>query len=221
MIDRIISENNELNDFNEIPLLGDIVKSCEEIQIDPTFFQTDENSRNRYILSLLKFSNQYVVTNQEQVGLSGNEFGVNPGEVDGVVKDLNQKTISYIEFFNLSSTKIPYDEHETTKNVITTHINKLERRYDINLGLPIKFIVIYYNVKDNAFGIEADKYKEFMEIGNCFNFKLKKVTDVRIPSLTGFVNTGIRIFKSIHDRDGIQVFLYHILVKFPEKIKKN
>lgn len=217
ILDDIISENINIKNFKEIPLLEDIVKSCEEAQIDKTFFQCDENSRNRYILSLLKASNKYVVANQEQVGLSGNYKDINPGEADGIIKDLNQRTISYIEFFNLSSTNCSYENHLTNKTVITEHISKLENRYDINLGLPIKFIVIYYNVGDNSFGVESDKYKEFIEKGEYFKFKLNEVSEINIPSTIGIPNTGIRIFKTLHNRDGKNVFLYHILVRFPKK----
>ncbi|MEM0575066.1 hypothetical protein [Flavobacterium polysaccharolyticum] len=220
IIDDIIFENINIKNFREIPLLEDIVKSCEETQINETFFQCDENSRNRQILSLLKFSNKYIVANQEQVGLSGNLKDINSGEADGIIKDLNQRTISYVEFFNLSSTKISYKNHSTAKNVITEHINKLENRYDINLGLPIKFVVIYYNVGDNSFGVESNKYKEFIEKGECFKFKLNEIHEINIPSTSGVANTGIRIFKTLHNRDEKNVSLYHILVRFPKKKKK-
>lgn len=221
IIDEIIFENINIKNFKEIPLLEDIVKSCEETQINETFFQCDENSRNRQILSLLKFSNKYIVANQEQVGLSGNLRDVNSGEADGIIKDLNQRTISYIEFFNLSSTKTSYENHSTTKSVITGHINKLENRYDINLGLPIKFVVIYYNVGDNSFGVESNKYKEFIEKGECFKFKLNEIHEINIPSTSGVANTGIRIFKTLHNRDEKNVFLYHVLVRFPKKKKES
>ncbi|RZJ49262.1 MAG: hypothetical protein EOO44_18600 [Flavobacterium sp.] len=107
----------------------------------------------------------------------------------------------------------------TNKKVITDHINKLENRYDINLGLSIKFIVIYYNVGDNSFGVESNKYKEFIEKGECFIFKLNEVNEISIPSTIGIVNTGIRIFKTLHNRDEKNVFLYHVLVRFPQKKK--
>lgn len=218
IIDNIVSENINIKNFKEIPILEDLVRACEEAQIDKTLFQCDEDSRNRYIINLLKFSNKYIVSNQEQVGLSGNLKDVNSGEADCIIKDLTQRTISYIEFFNLSSTKYSYEKNVTNKTTITEHINKLENRYDINLGLPIKFIVIYCNVGDNSFGIESDKYKEFIENEKCFEFELNdEVIEINIPSATGIANTGMRIFKTLHNRDIKKVLLYHVLVRFPKK----
>ena len=95
---------------------------------------------------------------------------------------------------------------------IKTHIEKLENKYD-SKGLNEKFILVYYNIENGKFESETIKYRCYLENEHKFVFKKTKAIE---EIETKYTNS--KLLKSHHNREGREVFIYHILLKFPKKI---
>ena len=184
---------NYITADNEIII--DVLKAAHTMQQNKYFWCADEDTKTRQLLDLLP--PKYQAKDQSKYGKSS--VGKNPGSVDGVIK--NNEIEIFIEAFNLKS---------LNRKIITNHIDKLELNYD-SRGLKEKFIVIYYNLQTNKFENFAKKYKEYITKEHSFKFALfNGIEEIKVHY------TDSRLFKSNHKREGKQVILYHLLLKFPE-----
>ncbi|PRB03809.1 hypothetical protein CQ046_08430 [Chryseobacterium sp. MYb7] len=195
----IIEKNPFVAFSSTIPLLNDLMIASYKLQENKIFWNVDEDTRTRQILDLLP--REYGAKDQSRYGESGT--GIKQGSVDGVVID-ESGTEYFLEAFNL--------EYIDTNN-ITSHINKLEQNYD-SKGLHNKYIIIYCNLAENKFENFTQSYQKF--INDEMKFLYPKNDDIKnIESKY----TNNRILKTSHVREGKEVFLYHILLKFPKKCK--
>lgn len=184
------------NDFtSENELLPAILHACHELQIDITYYEKDEDTRTAQILRLL--SQRYITKDQSRRGTSGT--GVSAGSTDGLVIS-NEKTY-LVEALNLQS---------ISRKDIREHINKLEQNYD-PLGMKEKYLIVYFNVKDGKFADIVKRFKNYIETANIFKYELLKLEEIET------IYTNTRHIKSTHNREGQNVFIHHILLKFPEK----
>jgi len=178
-------------------IIDDLLNAAHTMQQNKIFWDADEDSKTRQLLDLLP--KKYEVKDQSKYGKSS--VGKKAGSVDGVIKYNNVEI--FIEAFNLKS---------LNRQIIKTHIDKLELNYD-SKGLREKFIVIYYNLPVNKFENAVKKYKDYIEKEHSFVFALfNQVEEIEITY------TDSRLFKSFHKREGKEVILYHLLLKFPEQV---
>lgn len=184
-------------------LLIDLLDACYKTQDNKIFHDNkDENIRTKQILDLLGSKNEYNTESQLPTGKSST--GKNIGSCDGVIFDKKSNEEYYVEALNLDS----FD-----KKYLETHVNKLEFNYDFK-GLPIKFVLVYCNLKENKFENFIANYKNFIENELTFNYEKTKIEE-EIPKFKKFAES--RIFYSTHIRENKNVHLYHILLKFSEK----
>lgn len=197
-ITSIISEEIKLNDVND--LLKVVFKACCIMQEDKTFYEdADEDKRNKQVLNLI--SMKYSTKDQSQMGKSSS--GKKAGSVDGILID--DENIEYmIEGMNLSSIE---------KKYIDIHLNKLESNYDFK-GLPVKFALVYCNIKDGSFVSFSNKYKKYVDDKYPSNYE-KNGESLEINDLPSY--TESKVFKSSYLRESKDVFIYHILLKFSIK----
>lgn len=186
-------ENLISSKTNVVSILEDILEASYKMQQNKVFYNSDEDTRTRQILDLMP--SIYQTKDQSHYGKS--LIGIKPGSVDGVITF--QGVEYFLEAFNLSY---------LNRGVIKNHIDKLERNYD-SRGLKEKFVLVYYNLEDHKFDIEAEKYRSYLKDDHKFKFELTKIENLE----TKYANS--RMFKSYHKREGIEVVLYHILLKFP------
>ena len=179
----------------KVSVLNDLIHACYIMQETKLFWNVNEDTRTKQILNLL--SNKYETKDQSTYGESST--GKSAGSVDGVIKS---NGIEYfIEALNLTGLDRSY---------IKTHIDKLENKYD-SKGLNEKYIIVYYNIEDGKFESETSKYKEYLKNQHEFVFKkTKTIEEIEINY------TNSKVFKTFHDREGNEVSIYHILLKFPK-----
>lgn len=184
-------------------LLNVILDACYKTQDTKIFHDNkDENIRTKQILDLLGSKNEYITESQLPTGKSST--GKNIGSCDGLILDIKSNEEYYVEALNLYS----FD-----KKYLETHVNKLEFNYDFK-GLPIKFVLVYCNLKENKFENFVANYKNFIENELTFHYNKTKIEE-EIPKFNKFAES--RIFYSTHIREKKNVHLYHILLKFSEK----
>jgi len=183
--------------ITKVSILNDLLQACYTMQQNNLFYNANEDRRTKQILDLL--SNKYEIKDQSTYGVS--TTGKSAGSVDGVIKS---NSIEYfIEALNLTSLNRPY---------IKLHLDKLEEKYD-SKGLREKFVIVYYNVEEGIFEQESNKYKVYLDEEHKFIYsKLNSLEELD----TKYVNS--KLFKSIHKREGDNVLIYHILLKFPKKL---
>lgn len=190
--------NNFLNPkeiLNKNNIINDLLQAVYTMQQNKIFWTSDEDARTRQILDLLP--EKYQTKDQSKYGKS--QVGKKPGSVDGVIKLDNNEF--FIEAFNLNS---------LNKTIIKSHIKKLEKNYD-SKGLKEKFIIAYYNLKPNTFNQAVEKYKNYIENEHIFIYP--KIGMIK-ETLVNY--TDSRLFQTHHNREGKDVILYHILLKFPK-----
>jgi hypothetical protein len=191
---------NETSKTNKI--LKDLLNACYKTQGNYIFQKdTDENKRTKQILDLLDSNKDYKIENQNPTGMSST--GKKIGSCDGLIID-NQTNDEYlVEALNLGT---------FSKEYLISHINKLEFNYDFK-GLATKFILVYCNLKENTFDDFVSKYKNF--IVNEMNFYYQK-SEIKEEIVEFNKFSESRVFQSSHIREGKNVFLYHILLKFKD-----
>lgn len=181
-------------------VLKDLLAACYKVQGDKNYHENkDENNRTKNILQLLGFKNEYKTECQLPTGMSSTRKNI--GSCDGLIIDNQTNNEYYVEALNLGS---------LGKSYLKTHINKLEYNYDLK-GLPIKFILVYCNLKDNTFDDFVIKYKSYIENDMSYYYQ-KSIIKEEIVEFNKFTNS--RVFHSTHTRENRNVFLYHILLKF-------
>jgi len=182
--------------ITKVSVLNDLIQACHTMQQTKLFWNANEDTRTKQILNLLSI--KYETKDQSTFGESST--GKSAGSVDGVIKS---NGIEYfIEALNLTSLNRGY---------IKTHIEKLENKYD-SKGLNEKFILVYYNIENGKFENETSKYRSYLENEHKFVFKkTKNIEEIE----TKYTNN--KVFKTSHKRESQDVFIYHILLKFPKK----
>lgn len=188
-------------------VLKDLLEACFKTQDNKVFQDdSDENKRTKQILDLLDSKNEYKTENQYPTGISST--GKKIGSCDGLIVDKKFNNEYYVEALNIKSFDTQY---------LKTHINKLEFNYDFK-GLPIKFVLVYCNLKEGKFDDFVSKYKNFIENEMEYFYK-KTVINEEIVEYNKFTNC--RIFQSAHIRESKNVYLYHILLKFNDSSVSN
>lgn len=181
-------------------ILQDLLDACYKTQNNKIFQDdTDENKRTKQILELLGSKNEYKTENQHPTGMSSTRKNI--GSCDGLIIDNQSNNEYYVEALNLNS----FD-----KTYLKSHINKLEFNYDFK-GLPLKFFLVYCNLKDNTFDDFVIKYKSYIENEMSYYYQ-KSIIREEIVEFNKFTNS--RVFHSSHIRENKNVNLYHILLKF-------
>jgi hypothetical protein len=176
-------------------LTEDLLYAAHTMQQNKIFWKADEDTKTRQLLDLLP--SKYQTKDQSKYGKS--HIGKKSGSVDGVIKENNVEI--FVEAFTLKS---------LNRSVIKIHIDKLESNYD-SKGLKEKFIIVYYNLAVNKFESSIKKYVNYIEKEHSFIYPMtKEMEEVEINY------TDSRLFESIHKREGKNVSLYHLLLKFPD-----
>lgn len=175
--------------------MNDVLESCYKLIENKLFYYADEDTRTKQILDLL--SNKYNTKDQSRYGTSEN--GIKSGEVDGVI--VSNGIEHFLEAFNLSN---------LNRNYIKKHIHKLEKHYD-SKGIKQKFSLIYLNT--NNFENLFKKTHKYLTTDLDYLYEINSFDEIETKY------TNIRALKTVHLREGKEVFIYHIIMKFPENIK--
>lgn len=179
----------------EFKLVDDLLNAAHTMQQNRYFWSADEDTKTRQLLDLLP--SKYQTKDQSKYGKSF--VGKRAGSVDAVIKI--DGTESFVEAFNLKN---------FSRQIIKTHIEKLEINYD-SKGLKEKFICVYYNLQVNMFESVVKKYLNYIQNEHKFIYPLsKEIEEIKVKY------TDSRLFKTYHVREGHEVVLYHLLLKFPK-----
>jgi small GTP-binding protein len=176
-------------------LLESLLLAASQLQGKGLTLHPDENSRTGWVAQLLK-AQGYIV--EEQVLWGQSTTGKRLGELDLKISDIERKTVSIAEAFNLSY---------LDRNNISNHLKKIFG-YDPH-GLLENFILVYV---DNAdFEGLWKKYCAYL-------------MEVKYPfDLLGNVQTGetkmaeINCARTAHSRQGKKTYLYHVFINMPQK----
>ena len=182
--------------ITKVSVLNDLMEACYKMQENNIFYNANEDTRTKQILDLL--SGKYETKDQSHYGLSSS--GKSAGSVDGVLK------LNGVEYF-IEALNLTY----LNRTYIKSHLDKLEENYD-SRGLKEKYVIVYYNVENGKFEHESNKYKTYLNEEHKFIYsKLKPLEEIKTE------NVNSKLLKTIHKREGNNIVLYHILLKFPKK----
>jgi len=173
-------------------LFLDIIYACSKMQENSIFWKADENVRTKQILDLLEIS--YHTKDQSQIGISAT--GKKAGSIDGLVID-KKRTEYIIEALNLQY---------LNRNVIQSHISKLEKNYD-SRGLKTKFLILYCDIADNTFEEFCEKYISYIDMDVLFQNPKENI------EILDHRYANQRLLKTLHNRENTNVIIYHILLK--------
>lgn len=169
-----------------------------------------EDLHNGALLLRLKSSGYRKYTLEEQVR-EGKSINNNVGELDLLIKDSSGGRRALIEALRSSSCG-------KKDNDISYHLNKLLNDYN-QVGIKVNYLLVYCEAKD--FSRYWGNYTRYIKAVNSkSNFSdespLLKFEDTgdQISKVT-----GIRVGVSIHEKDGLDVRVYHIVCKFYSEIK--
>lgn len=206
-------ENPQLNfnkDINsEDGFIKNLVVACTYLQTRPKYYgeikdglfsNCDEDERNDYIADLLLASG-YDVKDQTRRGYSS--AGKGAGEVDIFISK-DRLPFTVIEAMNLTSVSTGY---------INTHLDKIFF-YDMT-GTKFNVCLSYVTIAD--FESFWEKYSSHViahEYPIPFVSSDKSIDD-------NFGYSELRLMKTIHNRSGKNIILYHICVKIPSPKKKG
>ena len=176
-------------------VLENLLEACYKMQQSKHFWKADEDTKTRQVLDLLP--KEYHSKDQSKYGVSS--AGIKPGSVDGVLEFNNVEY--FLEAFNLKGFNRSY---------IKLHLDKLEKSYD-SKGLREKYLIIYYKLEDHKFESEVEKYKNYLEKEHAFIYtKIDKIEERE----TKYSDSSL--LKTVHNREGKKVSIYHLLLKFPK-----
>jgi hypothetical protein len=178
------------SDYSYENLLDAVISSCINMQGNQIYRNATENERNTFIGSLLEMAGFY---NKDQTLWGKSRAGKTSGEIDLFVKKKNSEPFSIIEALNLDS---------LNKSYLELHLDKIFT-YDTT-GLKCNFILVYSTSK--KFFDFWKRYVDFIQKHN-YPYSLLKYEEV-----DGYDYTDIRVCKTIHQRKGKEVYLFHILV---------
>lgn len=194
---KIIPIKNEGGRENEEQILCDLLNACVCLQEDSKYFNELENPRNDNIRNLLKMAG-HDVKDQTRRGLSAS--GVDAGEIDILIEE-DRHTVTIIEAMNLSYV-------DTTR--LDEHIDKIYG-YD-TVGNKFNVILVYVKTKD--FADFCQRYYAHIKEHEYVYTLISSENDIKIGNL-GY--SDLRVMKTIHDRNGYEVTLYHICLLFRER----
>ena len=189
--------------FDNSPQSGSLLKSVvyalQGMQRDKTYYESDENSRNRFVSANLNA--QLKDTNLrcfDQLPGGTSPKGKAPGERDIVIKNENEQEVLIYEGLNLKG---------FNKTRIDEHIDKLLGNYNPQ-GQSYNTLVVYLECGPDSFKRIVDEYKEHIADHAPESFSCKgKPNDV---SITG---KYIRCIKMQYDAGGVYFTIYHIIVR--------
>ncbi len=192
---------NDLEKGKENIILDELIICCKDLQGNNTYYYKSkviedqvnkelENSRNRFIRSLLNKVQGFNVKDQTQHGSSAS--GISPGEIDLLI---TSPTYTIIEALNLNS---------VNSTILNSHIKKLEDNYD-PIGLKEKYLLVYVDIKSD-FVKFCVKYYNHIEK---HKFEFEKIYIKELPRDT----TDIRVYQTVHSRHEMEVKIFHVLVK--------
>ncbi|OLS37741.1 hypothetical protein [Bacillus sp. MRMR6] len=171
-------------------LLDSMISSCINMQGNQIYRNATENERNTFIGSLLEMAG---FNNKDQTLWGKSRAGKTSGEIDLFVKKKNSEPFSIIEALNLDS---------LNKSYLELHLDKIFT-YDTT-GLKCNFILVYSTSKKFS-----DFWKRYVEFIQKHNYPY---SFLRYEEVDGYDYTDIRVCKTIHQRKGKEVYLFHILV---------
>ncbi len=188
----IIAAMAELDKPSKENFLDQLITSCLTMQgADLYRGNRDENDRNTYVANQLAASNHYHIKDQPRWSVS--PAGKDAGEIDIFVYEKDGTPYTIIEALNLDSLKSDY---------LVLHLDKVFT-YDTS-GFEFNFILVYITAK--RFGDFCKKYQEFI-VKHTYQYPF-----ITFESVEDYPYTDIWIARAKHERNGKQIWLYHILV---------
>lgn len=191
--------DNLENEEKKSDLFQHVIQACTKLQGDRKYWgKIFENDRNKYIANLIASSgiDKYIVKDETQWSKSSK--GTRSGELDIFILDKNELPLSIIEAINLDSLR---------RKELKEHLFKLFD-YDVT-GLKTNFMLIY----STALGFDElwNKYIQFIKEFD-FKYNLDELVKEELYNYS-----DIKMIKSIHMRNGIQVECIHIMVNLAER----
>jgi hypothetical protein len=171
-------------------LFEHVVDSCVKLQGVWNHRKLSENDWNTYIVQLLSQAG-YAVRDQTLWGKSN--AGKGPGEIDIMIVNKRGAPISIIEALSMNSLK---------KDYLALHLNKVFG-YDLN-GLKTNFIIVY--AKSKNFSEFWNKYLTYISKHN-YPFE-----NIETTSIDDKKYANLRVALTKHNRNDMEVYLYHIVV---------
>lgn len=181
---KIAEENSEAK------FISDLFLDCVQLQQNSSSRVMQENERNDFLRSLLT-SAKYTVLDQSRRGKS--LMGKDAGEVDLLIQK-NGYPITIVEALNLKSFNTSY---------LDNHLDKIFG-YDVS-GNEFNVILVYVTVED--FNEFCKKYSKHIREHE-YPYSFKSIEDNLQIAECNY--SDIRVMRTIHDRNGIDVNLYHI-----------
>lgn len=175
-------------------LMNVIVDSCIRMQSQKLYWDCSEDQRNSFISNQLQASG-FVAKDQARWG--DTMTGKSDGEVDILVESKSGKPLAILEALNLKG---------IDRTSISKHVKKIFL-YDTT-GFERNYILVYAATdKFHELWIQYIEYIKTVDYKYTFkDFKQDNIFD-RFADL--------RIGHAIHRRNGKDVFLTHIFIKFP------
>lgn len=168
-----------------------------------------EDIHNSFITGILNINGYYRASDQTQAGTSTNGFSA--GELDILIKELNNRPLSIIEAFRL-------DSFNVKNTVIDTHIDKLINKYDTT-GLETNYIIVYSENKN--FEASWKKYNIYLnDLNNKVNFDdstypLYEFTDYSDDAAPNVGNIKVGLAKHMNASNNNKTNkIIHIFVNF-------
>ena len=174
-----------------------IIISLTNMQNDPTFFNVDENARNRYVSQLLR-NDGFNTVDQSQGGISST--GKSVGSRDIVIRDKDNQDLYIYEGMILRSIDTSY---------INKHIDKLVNNYNPQ-GLPYGFLVTYLECsRENYEGFEK-KYRDYIKGYAPDGYECaSQPINIKVPTNGQFLSC----IKMDYEYTGCYITIYHIIVR--------
>jgi len=189
------SLDTKSSSFDPDKFLDDLIE-CLKTQCSRKLSHKDEDLHNDNLKDLLE-ARGYNIADQTRHGGSAKKAG----ELDLLVRSNSGSSLSIIEGFKAASA----GAKDTN---ISSHINKLLHKYD-TAGHEVNFIVVY------AEAAQFQKFwKTYCDYLEDLNHKpdFDKKYELKIFKDTGRTNlTNIRVGIAKHDREGIEVLVYHVV----------
>lgn len=180
-----------------------ILAGCKDIQKDDTFWDVDENARNRQLGRTLR--QRYIVNDQTQGGKSGE--GDKPGELDIEIRTDKDTPFAILEALNTTSVNTAKWQE---------HLDKLVDNYNTS-GLPYLILVTYKTGSKKDFSAKCGETLEFWEKVNPSGFKgrLREFEPVCLADAVELIS----VVRADYVRNNFTVTLYHVMMHIGENKK--
>ena len=187
------------NSPNSGSLLKSVVYALQVMQRDKTYYDSDENARNRFVSANLNAQlKETDLLCFDQLPGGSSPKGKAPGERDIVIKNENEQEVLIYEGLNLTG---------INKTRIDEHIDKMLRNYNPQ-GQPYNILVVYLECGPDKFKDITDKYKEHIADHSPESFScIGKPHDVSIEG------EFIRCMKMQYKTGELYFTIYHIIVR--------